>query len=273
LAVSVFILIYYYSAGTAGALKKALEPLLLNASLAGFSVELVRLATGIGAALLIAKAFAATHWVNSKMIEDTYINPVTDFFARYGFSAAWLLLSIVGLYRISDIVLGIISNLFYQDLGFSKTEIASIVKTFGLFMTLAGGFLGGVLSVRYGVIKILFAGAVLSSLTNLLFMLLAVCGKNTLMLYLVISADNLAAGIATAAFVAFLSALTSIRFTAIQYAIFSSVMTLVPKVFGGYSGTIVDNLGYQPFFLITALMGIPVLFLVWRGGVTLKIEA
>jgi len=155
---------------------------------------------------------------------------------------------------------------FYQDLGFSKIEIASVVKTFGLFMTIAGGFCGGLLSVRYGVIKILFVGALLSSLTNLLFMALAGMGHNLPMLYLVISADNLAGGLASAGFVAFLSSLTNIRFTAIQYAVFSSLMTLIPKVFGGYSGTIVDNLGYSTFFLITAVIGIPVLILVWLSG-------
>ena len=111
--------------------------------------------------------------------------------------------------------------------------------------------------------KILFAGAILSSLTNLLFMAMVGSGNNIIMLYLVISADNLSAGLASAAFVAFLSSLTSIRFTAVQYAIFSSLMTLIPKGFGGYSGAIVDNLGYSTFFLITALIGLPVLVLIW----------
>jgi len=201
------------------------------------------------------------------MIIDSYIGPVADFFKRYGIFTAWLLLALIGLYRISDIVLGVISNVFYQDLGFTKTQIASVVKTFGLFMTIAGGFLGGILSLRYGVMKILFAGAILSSLTNLLFMAMVGSGHNIIMLYLVISADNLAAGLAGAAFVAFLSSLTRARLTAIQYAIFSPLltllMTLIPKGFGGYSGTIVDNLGYSTFFLITALIGLPVLVLIW----------
>jgi PAT family beta-lactamase induction signal transducer AmpG len=111
--------------------------------------------------------------------------------------------------------------------------------------------------------RILFLGALLSSATNLLFMVMAGAGPSIALLYLVISADNLAAGIASAAFVAFLSSLTSVRFTAIQYAIFSSLMTLIPKIFGGYSGSIVDSLGYPAFFLITAVIGIPVLVLVW----------
>ncbi len=258
-----FITTFYFSADLAANLKKTLGALIDNRYLSGFLIELVRLAAGIGVAAIIAKIVMSSGFVNKKMVVDSYIGPVADFFKRYGVSVAWLLLALIGLYRISDIVLGVISNVFYQDLGFTKTQIASVSKTFGLFMTIAGGFLGGIFSVRYGVMKILFAGALLSSLTNLLFMAMTGSGPDITMLYLVISADNLAAGLASAAFVAFLASLTSIRFTAIQYAIFSSLMTLIPKGFGGYSGTIVDNLGYSTFFLITALIGLPVLVLIW----------
>jgi PAT family beta-lactamase induction signal transducer AmpG len=156
----------------------------------------------------------------------------------------------------------VISNVFFQDLGFSKAEIASVVKTFGLFMTLFGGFLGGFLSVRFGVMRILFLGALLTVVTNLLYLLLASAGHDLLLLYLVISADNLTAGLASAAFIAFLSSLTNVSFTAVQYAIFSSLMTLLPKIIGGYSGTMVDSLGYPSFFIIASLMGVPVLLLV-----------
>ncbi len=186
--------------------------------------------------------------VKTEMIEGAYIAPVKNFFERYGKSLALLLLLLIGLYRISDIVLGVISNVFYQDLGFSKTQIASVVKTFGLAMTLLGGFLGGALTARFGVIKMLWWGALLSAVTNLLFWALAGLGDNMPMLYLVISADNLAAGLASAAFIAFLSSLTDVSFTAVQYAIFSSLMTLLPKILGGYSGTFVKALGYRELF-------------------------
>jgi len=119
-------------------------------------------------------------------------------------------------------------------------------------MTLLGGFLGGSLALRYGVMRILFLGAVLSAATNLLFLLLAKSGANVSLLILVIAADNLSAGLASAAFIAYLSGLTHISFTAFQYAVFSSLMTLFPKLLGGYSGTIVDTIGYSNFFLITA---------------------
>jgi PAT family beta-lactamase induction signal transducer AmpG len=129
-------------------------------------------------------------------------------------------------------------------------------------MTIVGGFLGGILVLRYGVMRILFVGALLSAVTNLMFMLLAYQGHDMTLLYIVISADNLSAGLASAAFIAFLSGLTNISFTAVQYAIFSSLMTLLPKALGGYSGSMVEMVGYETFFLFTALLGIPVLLLI-----------
>jgi len=94
-------------------------------------------------------------------------------------------------------------------------------------------------------------------------MLLASAGNDIVLLYLVISADNLSAGLASAAFVAFLSSLTNISFTAVQYAVFSSLMTLMPKLIGGYSGSIVENIGYSNFFLVASLMGVPVIILLY----------
>ncbi len=226
----------------------------------------IKLLTASASAFVLSWIFMKTGLANQDMLQESYVSPVRDFFDRYGMKTAWILLALVGCYRLSDIVLGVISNVFYQDLGFTKTQIAGVVKTFGLVMTIAGGFLGGILSVRYKVLPVLFAGALLSALTNLLFMAQAALGPNMGFLYLVISADNLAAGLAGAAFVAFLSSLTSVKFTAVQYAIFSSVMTLFPKILGGWSGTMVDAFGYSRFFLITTLMGVPVLVLVWAAG-------
>ena len=147
-------------------------------------------------------------------------------------------------------------------MGFSKRDIAAVVKTFGLIMALAGGFLGGVIALRLGILPALFLGGLLSSLTNLLFMLLASGNPSIEMLYIVIAADNLSAGIATAAFVAFLSSLVNISFTAMQYAIFSSTMTLFPKILGGYSGSMVTSLGYSNFFVVTFILGLPVLIII-----------
>lgn len=261
-AVAGFIACFYFTNTLIAEFKLQLTDWFANRYLSAVLVEFSRLSLAVLVAYGIAISLVKFGLVNREMLNRTYIMPIRDFFQRYGLSLAWLLLLLIGLYRISDIVLGIISNVFYQDLGYSKNEIASAVKVFGLIMTLVGGFAGGLLAMRFGVIRILFVGGVLAAATNLLFMLLADIGYDLTWLYIVVSADNLAAGLASAAFVAFLSSLTNISFTAMQYAIFSSLMTLIPKVMGGYSGGIVDAIGYSNFFLVTALMGVPVLVLI-----------
>jgi MFS transporter, PAT family, beta-lactamase induction signal transducer AmpG len=261
-----FVATFSLSADLVSQAKKALTEFFSNKALAGFIVGSIRMAFAFGVAGIVALVIGKSGVVNTQMIEEGYIAPVKNFFDRYGKSLAWLLLCLVGLYRISDIVLGVISNVFYQDLGFSKTDIANAVKTFGVLMSLVGGFLGGILTTRFGVMKMLWWGALLAAGTNLLFMMLASMGQNTFMLYGVIAADNLAAGLASAAFVAFLSSLTDISFTAVQYAIFTSLMTLLPKVLGGYSGSMVDAIGYQWFFVFTTLIGVPVLYIVYLCG-------
>ncbi len=208
---------------------------------------------------------------NRAMIRESYVSPILNFFERYGRATAWFLLLLIGTYRISDIVLGVIANVFYVDLGFNKADIAEIAKTFGLFMTIFGGFAGGVIALRFGVMKALLAGAVLTVITNLLFIVMAGLGPNKAALAMVIAADNLTGGIANAAFIAFLAALTDIRFTATQYAIFSSLMTMIPKLIGGYSGAMVNALGYEGFFLAASLMGLPVIAMVYMAGKRFKL--
>jgi len=262
LAVSAFIATFFLSSTLMTDLKATLGGTGSMAVIVAFLVETLRLVGAILVTWGVAMFLVRIGLVDYALIEQTYIMPVRDFFERYGWSLAWILLALIGMYRISDIVLGVISNVFYQDLGYSKTEIATAVKAFGVLMTLLGGFLGGLMAFRYGVIRILLLGALLWAATNLLFMLLAGIGYDLTWLYVVIYADHLSAGIASAAFVAFLSSLTNVSFTAMQYAIFSSLMTLIPKLFGGYSGSLVDSIGYPGFFLLTAILGIPVLFLI-----------
>lgn len=190
------------------------------------------------------------------------VAPFVEFFRRNG-SWALLILAFIGLYRLSDITMGIMANPFYLDLGFSKTDIANVGKLFGFFMTLAGSFLGGLLVVRYGIFRPLLAGAIMVSLTNLLFVQLAGVGPDLVWLALAISGDNLSGGFANAAFVAYLSSMTNRAYTATQYALFSSLMTLPGKFFSGFSGVIVDASSYQTFFTYAALMGLPAVFLSW----------
>lgn len=259
LTVAVFVSAFFYGGTLLGA-APGRGPLL------GFLLEALRFALATGAALLSGWVLVRLGLVDRRTARRTWLAPVLEFFQRHGARTALTVLALIGLYRVSDIVLGVIANVFYQDLGFSKTEIAEAVKSFGVVVGIAGGFLGGVLATRFGVMPILMLGALLSALTNLIFIGLALAGHDLPLLYLTVAADNLAAGLASAAFVAFLSSLTSVSFTAVQYAIFSSLMTLMPKVLGGYSGSMVSAMGYPAFFLFTTLIGIPVLALVWLAG-------
>lgn len=198
-------------------------------------------------------------------IYGAVIAPFQDFILRHGYHAL-LILALIAVYRISDVVMGVMSNPFYVDMGFTKDEVATVSKVYGVIMTILGAVIGGVLTAKIGVFRTLFLGAVLSAATNLLFVWLAGRGHDVIGLVFVISADNLSAGIASSAFVAYLSGLTQAAYSATQYALFSSVMLLLPKFIAGFSGEFVDAHGYAMFFTGTALLGVPVLWLVWRVG-------
>ena len=267
-AAAAFAGLFFLSGGAFSALKAAAG----GGAFTTLLLEALRLALAIGIAGLVGWGLVNLGAVDRAMAAETWVAPVLDFFRRYGLATALLLLALVGLYRISDIVLGVIANVFYQDLGFTKPQIAKAVNTFGVLVSIVGGFLGGILATRFGVMRILMLGAILSAATNLAFVGLAYAGHNVPLMYATVFADNLAAGLASAAFVAFLSSLTNVQFTAVQYAIFSSLMTLLPKTLGGYSGSIVDGIGYPGFFIFTTLIGVPVLILVWLAGRRLAIR-
>ena len=463
IAVATFVVSYIYSGNVTDAIAKSAE---IKDTAALFGLEALRFLTATATALLVGFGLVKTGVVNQQMAKETWVAPILDFFKRYGVKLALVLLLLIGFFRISDIIAGVISNVFYQDLNFSKEQIAEAVKIYGVLFSLVGGFLGGLLAQRMNIMKLMFVGAVLASSTNLIFIGLVKSGKpldqvevqvgdqhyqaqtdevgywklqvpneallkanlvqvstqyqnqddskiqlavpylissqqpqiqllpmsgddqltlkelkqslvikgqlanikteeldterpvilsldgqefvakvdqqglftgvidgkilqasptktitamanlksnstnqllatrqyrvdtashadaalnvdiqpiavidpaqqgtvelsgkviksySSLWLYLAIIVDNLASGLAGAAFIAFLSSLTSVSFTAVQYAIFSSLMTLTPKLLGGYSGTIVSNIGYPNFFLMTTLIGIPILILV-----------
>ena len=189
------------------------------------------------------------------------VSPLVDFFARNG-SFALVILAFVGLYRLSDITLGVMANPFYIDIGFTKEEIANIAKLYGVIATLAGALIGGVLVVRIGLLRSLLVGAVLVAATNLVFALLAVVGNDIVMLTLAISADNISAGLAGSVFIAYLSSLTNTAYTATQYALFSSLFTLPGKIVAGGSGFVVEAVGYVNFFFYASALGIPAILLV-----------
>lgn len=253
-----------------------------------FTYKTLTMALGLASAYGVALMSLKLKLVNRDMVVEGYVSPIKDFFARYGKLAIWVLL-LVGFYKVSDIVLGIIANVFYQDMGYSKIDIANVTKVFGVIVTITGGFLGGLLAIRVGVMRALMSGAILMVITNLAFMWLANVGGNFTYfdipvptfslstdtsffawssvafpkeLTVVIILDNLAQGISLIAFIAWLSSLTNVSFTATQYAIFSSLMTLFPKVLGGFSGTIVEHIGYNSFFLFASALGLPVILLI-----------
>ncbi|WP_111892519.1 AmpG family muropeptide MFS transporter [Acinetobacter sp. MB5] len=459
LAVISFVLSYVFSDDLVVAFEKSLQ---IQDSFLLFCFEAIRFLGSGAVALLVGTVLVKAGVVNRQMAVDTWVSPIQDFFQRYGVKLALFLLLLIGFYRISDIIAGVISNVFYQDLNFTKEQIAEAVKVYGVIFSLFGGFCGGLLAQRMNIMKLMFVGAVFASSTNLIFIGLVNSGQplgqvelqvgqqhyqvqpddvgywsvkvpnqvlaqshqiqiqtqfadqanskidlslpylqasskpqiqflpvtsdgvlsskeqqesivvkgqvsgvkndqlqtdtpvtilldgqkypaklddkglfsvaidgmvlsksaskhlvaqlnfnqistpaiqaeqrftlgssaapldidlqplsvvpqdqgttevkgkvikpySKLWLYFAIVVDNLASGLAGAAFIAFLSSLTSVSFTAVQYAIFSSLMTLTPKILGGYSGTIVTHIGYPKFFLMTTLIGIPILVLV-----------
>ncbi len=190
------------------------------------------------------------------------LSPFIDFIRRFKWQAL-LILSLIAVYRISDVVMGVMSNPFYQEMGFTKDEVATVSKVYGIVMTIVGAALGGLLVIRMGMMRTLMLGAVLSAATNLLFVWLAGHGHDVGALVFTISADNLAGGIASSAFIAYLSSLTNQAYSATQYALFTSVMLLLPKFIAGFSGEFVDAYGWVNFFTGTAMIGAPVLLLVW----------
>ncbi|PUE31850.1 MFS transporter [Limnohabitans sp. Jir72] len=197
----------------------------------------------------------------AEWVQGALVDPFADFWRRYRWQAV-LVLALIAVYRISDVVMGIMANPFYVDMGFTKDEVAAVTKVYGVVMTLVGAFIGGVLSARWGVMRILMLGAILSAASNLLFAWLSGVGHDVTALIWVVSADNLASGIASAAFIAYLSSLTNISYSATQYALLSSMMLLLPKFIAGFSGEFVNAYGYAYFFQATAWLGLPVLLLV-----------
>lgn len=201
------------------------------------------------------KARSIRGWLRSSILK-----PFEDFFGRYG-KYTFSIILFVAAYRISDISMGIMANPFYIDLGFTKSEIASVIKIFGFTMTIFGTFVGGLLVTRYGIMGPLLCGAILVAVTNLLFAVMALVGRDIHFLMAVVSADSVSGGLAGSAFIAYLSNLTRSPYTATQYALLSSLMTLPGKFIGGFSGIVVDGFGYMIFFAYVSALGLPAIFL------------
>lgn len=226
--------------------------------LAEFAARLGRLPSGLQPALVF--------------VYGAIVCPFVDFFVRYRWHGL-VLLAFIGLFRLSDIAMGVMANPFYIDMGFSLSQIANVTKLYGFVMSIAGALLGGALVFRVGAPRLLVPAVILIAGSNLTFAWLAWVGTpDTSILTVAISVDNLVSGMAGSIFIAFLSGLTNAAYTATQYALFSSIMTLPGKLIAGYSGWIVDSLqaslaatakfaGYAVFFVYTTALGLPALVL------------
>jgi PAT family beta-lactamase induction signal transducer AmpG len=226
-----------------------------------FFYNIFKIAFSFGVALISLLILEKINFLPKKQSREIFINPIIDFFKRYK-KIALMILLLIGLYRIADVVMGVMANIFYLEKGYEIKDIATFSKFFGLIATILGGILGGTFAMKFGTYKSLLIGAITAALTNVLFAFLAIIEKNLFYLATIIIADNLASGFAGAAFVVYLSSLTSIKFTATQYALFTSLMLFIPKLIAGYAGGIVDVIDYPSFFIFTAVLGFPVIFLI-----------
>tara|TARA_B100001248_G_scaffold152086_1_gene114278 strand:+ start:418 stop:1695 length:1278 start_codon:yes stop_codon:yes gene_type:complete len=196
---------------------------------------------------------------SDNLIVAVFWAPIRDFFSRY--KNAILILIFIGVYRLSDLSMAVMANPFYLDIGFTLSQIATVTKVFGIAMTLIGAFFGGIIVLRYGVKQPLFYGSIMIALTTLMFVIQSIFGNNMNLFILTIALDNFTGGFAGTVFIAYLSSLTDPKYTATQYALFSSLMLVPGKFLSGFSGLIVDNFGYSELFLISASLGIPAIII------------
>ena len=175
-----------------------------------------------------------------------------------------MILLFVAFYKYGDALLGVMANPFYLDIGFSKSEIALISKFYGMVMTITGSLLGGLLVVRYGIFKTLLIGGIAQALSNLAFAAQALVGKSLPMLAVTISIENFTGGIATIAFIAYLSSLCNVAYTATQFALLTSLMAFARTIFASGGGWLADQMNWVAYFLLTTVAAVPgLLLLLW----------
>jgi len=222
--------------------------------------------------LCVREPDAATRAVPESFMDGLRINvvePFIDIFSRLG---RWMLpvFGLIILYRLSDFTMGVMTQPLYEELGYTKTQVGLVQGTFGPWPMIAGSFIGGLMSIRYGLMRTLFYGAIIMIVTNGAFAWLALQeGAVTWKLLVTIFADNLALGIVGTAFIAYMSSIASRQYAATQYALMSSAWSLFNKTAAGFSGLLYDAVGSFNFFLFTALLGLPaiaLLFYIWRHG-------
>lgn len=206
-------------------------------------------------------------WKDS--FQANVIEPFWDLFSRLG---KWLIpvFGLIIIYRLSDFTMGVMTQPLYQELGYTKTQVGLVQGTFGPWPMIAGSVIGGLIVVRYGLMRALLLGAIIMIVTNGAFAWLALqTGAVTWKLLVTVFFDNLAVGIVGTGFIAYMSSLASRKYAATQYALMTSAWALFNKIAAGFSGILYDAVGSFSFFLITALFGVPAIFLliyIWRFG-------
>ena len=206
-----------------------------------------------------------------KSLKDAVINPFTEFFNRKGYKSAILILLFVLLYKVGDTMAHSLSTNFYLDIGFTKSQIGTVVKIFGLVATLIGAFLGGLISLRIGLYKSLIIFGLFQAIATLGFSVLAVLGNYISLLMIVISLENLAAGMGYTAYLAFIANMTNKEFTATQFALMTALMSIPRTFFSGSSGYLVEMMDWQMYFIFCSLIAIPALIILMKIKRDIKI--
>lgn len=224
-----------------------------------FGGLLVALAAPVPPEEPVAEAESFQDWIS-----ETVVGPFAEFFSRSGTGTALAILAFILLYKFGDAFAGVMANPFYVKIGFTKVEIASVSKIFGIFATLGGVFIGGILVKRIGVMKSLLVCGLLQMFSNLMFAAQASIGPEVGFLYLTIGIENLSGGMGSAAFVAYLSMLCNVAYTGTQYALFSSFMAFGRTWMSASSGWIAEQTDWVTFFVISTFAAIPgLIMLLW----------
>ncbi|MEC7833022.1 MAG: MFS transporter [Pseudomonadota bacterium] len=206
-----------------------------------------------------------------KSLRDAIINPFTEFFNRKGYNSAILILMFILLYKVGDTMAHSLSTNFYLDIGFTKSQIGTVVKIFGLVATLIGAFLGGLISLRIGLYKSLIIFGLFQAVATLGFAVLAAMGNYISLLMIVISLENLAAGMGYTAYLAFIANMTNKEFTATQFALMTALMSIPRTFFSGSSGYLVELMDWEIYFIFCSLIAIPALIILMKIKQDIKI--
>ena len=203
--------------------------------------------------------------------KQSLLEPTKDFLERFGLKIASILILIIATYRLTDIVMGPMANPFYIDMGYSLSEIGYVVKIVALIATIIGVFIGGIFVKRLGLYKSLLIGAFLVMFTNLSFSYASINEKNLVLLASIVASDSLAAGIVGTVNITFLTSLVSSKYTGFQYALLTSLMAFLGKLFGGFSGVFVESFqnlygfsyGWMSFYIFTSCLAIPSMLMIY----------